>query len=412
MSNNQKAPRSTRDYVKLNRWVISNHLKTEKTKEKVAPDPNLITRFLHHKIFSWIYHYVKSRFVPRHKFMTYPKGGEDRGIYKMRAFSGSGPITVALASDWATDTTESRQIGASIKNHCPDYSIHLGDTYFVGTPEEMERNFQPDSSSWPYGKVGSFALAGNHEMYSNGNPYFDTLLKWMGIYFPKRIIQKTSYICLENGYWRIIGLDTGFRSVSIPFLETLISKSDLRSEELEWLTNDLKIDVVNKGLLFLTHHQPISAFSRGYPSAGRQLGHITGPDRKALWFWGHEHRFAIYGKNSFPGGITFYGRCIGHGGMPIELEKNPEKVFPEDKNLVLYDNRLRKEIENTGLGYNGYALLRIDEANLVIEYHDEQQHILSEKWFYNIKTQCIEGVDIEIHNGQLEMIKNINQAIN
>lgn len=343
--------------------------------------------------------------------MTYPVDGEDKGIYKMESQAGKGLVTIALVSDWATDTNESRLIGNRIKDHHPDYTIHMGDTYFVGTPEEVERNFNPNNSPWPFGAVGSFALAGNHEMYSNGNPYFDTLISWMGLFHPERVVQKTSYVCLENDYWRIIGLDTGFRSVGIPFLEPLISKSDLRNEELDWLCDVLNLKDDNKGLIFLTHHQPVSAFSRSYKSTGRQLSKITGAGRKVLWFWGHEHRYAIYGKNSIPDGMSFYGRCIGHGGMPIELEKHPEQISPDEKNLVLYDNRYRVQIGKADLGHNGFALLRIDGATLVIEYYDEQHLLVTEKWRYNQQEQCIEGQAIDVHQEGLELIREVGKAI-
>src|SRR2546430_1465408 len=95
--------------------------------------------------------------------------------------------------------SESDEIGNEIATmHQSDYSIHLGDTYYVGAPFEIKNNFERNNSSWYYGTVGSFALTGNHEMYSNGKPYFETLLPMMGLFRPTRIPQKASYFCLEN----------------------------------------------------------------------------------------------------------------------------------------------------------------------------------------------------------------------
>jgi hypothetical protein len=407
----RSAGRKTHDYVKLSRWVYSNHYKTEKTKPKEGPPPNPISRFLHNRIFLWAYHYIKSRIGPRHKFMAYPEQGEQKGIYQMECFSDRDFTTIALVSDWATDTEESRAIGLKVDKHEADYTIHLGDTYFVGTHKEIQQSFDPANSFWPYGEIGSFALPGNHEMYSNGDPYYHSLLPWMGLHYPKRLPQQASYVCLENDYWRIIGLDTGYRSVSIPLLEMMISHADLHHEELEWLNHDLKLREDNRGLIFLTHHQNVSSFSRNYPVPGQQLGEIIGSDRKVLWFWGHEHRFAMYGKYAPPDGVSSYGRCIGHGGMPIDLEKHPEKIKPDEKNLVLYDNRPRTQINNTDLGHNGYALLKIDQANLEVEYYDEHQMLVAEQWVYNTQTKSIEGKDIKAYHDQLEKIRDIQQAI-
>jgi hypothetical protein len=205
-----------------------------------------------------------------------------------------------------------------VTRHQPDYTIHLGDTYYVGDKKEIRNNFLPNASFWPYGNVGSFALNGNHEMYSNGYGFFDELLPWMGLYHSKPVKQKASYFCLENEHWQIIGLDTGYRSVGIPILELLFSKADLRPEIIKWLKEELKVEDSNRGVVLLTHHQHTSAFDKTYPAAARQLAEVFGK-RKVLWFWGHEHRLALYGQFKTDGGITAYGRCIGHGGMPVSL---------------------------------------------------------------------------------------------
>ncbi|HKG69359.1 MAG TPA: metallophosphoesterase, partial [Segetibacter sp.] len=320
---NRIPTRDINDYKGLKRSVAQNHFRVEDKKAKEHRSTNVLEMFLKSKWILWLYHYIKSRFGPRHKFQTY-EGSADKGIYKLHSANNSA-VKIALAADWGTDTAESQQVGLAIAKQRPDYTIHLGDTYYVGAPHEIENNFKPGNSFWPYGSVGSFALTGNHEMYSNGDPYYDILLKYMGLYTPDRIVQKTSYFCLENDYWRIIGLDTGYRSVGIPLIEILFSNADLRPEVIKWLENDVRIKEDNRGIIFLTHHQYFSAFESGYPKAAAQLQKIIGKNRKVLWFWGHEHRFAIYGKHSLNNGITAYGRCIGHGGMPASVFNEQRK---------------------------------------------------------------------------------------
>jgi hypothetical protein len=54
-----------------------------------------------------------------------------------------------------------------------------------------------------------------------------------------------------------------------------------------------------------------------YPKPAKQLAEFFfGP---ALWFWGHEHRMAINEEFGIDGGIRAFGRCVGHGGMPVDL---------------------------------------------------------------------------------------------
>lgn len=406
---NKIAGRSSTDYKSMNRFVLSSHLKTELTKPPRQAS-NLLDSFLHSKWINWLKHYTKSRFGPRHKFVSYRSGSEN-GVFSMDQLSKEKTVTIALLSDWGTDTVESMNIGKAVHTHAPDYSIHMGDTYYVGTHDELRQNFDPNNSCWPYGSVGSFALPGNHEMYSNGDPYYHTLLPWMGLKLPFRRDQQASYICLENEYWTIIGLDTGYRSVSFPFLEVVTSKADLRPEVMDWLQNELKIKDLKKGIIILTHHQNVSSFSKSYRRAGKQLNSLIGPDRKVLWFWGHEHRFAMYGRNGDKDGIAAFGRCIGNGGMPSDCAEKPNKERAETDKLVLYDNRCRTTIGKLDIGHNGYALLKLSNENLQVEYYDEKSLLVTERWMYDSTINEIIGKSIVINNNKLSMVNNANMAI-
>src|SRR5260370_37392987 len=129
------------------------------------------------------------------------------------------------------------------EKYAPHYTVHLGDIYYVGEKDEVEGTClgqQPADKSftpcrWPLGSVGSFALNGNHEMYALGNAYFDVFLPTLGM---RTTVggnpsgQKASFLCLENDFWRVIGLDTGYNSIGIPLVEYLFTPScKLRKEE-------------------------------------------------------------------------------------------------------------------------------------------------------------------------------------
>src|SRR5829696_7885736 len=67
------------------------------------------------------------------KYQRYIKPELNNGIFRMPNEPGK-EITIALLSDWASDTFESHNIGDLAREN--DYSIHLGDTYYVGNSKE------------------------------------------------------------------------------------------------------------------------------------------------------------------------------------------------------------------------------------------------------------------------------------
>jgi 3',5'-cyclic AMP phosphodiesterase CpdA len=212
-------------------------------------------------------------------------------------------------------------------------------------------------------------LNGNHEMYSGGGAYFRTALPAFG--------QETSYFCLENAHWRIIGLDTGYYAKSFPFLELILDFIRLHAATRRWLKDVVFADGADRRpVILLSHHQWFSAFDKEY----RRMGDALRPflDRVLLWFWGHEHRFAGYAPFGFDG-ATVRARCIGHGGMPVELGG---KIKNPDRPLVFSDEREATKVDGEGIGYCGFALLRLDGPDLVVEYRDEtnKQVLLEERW--------------------------------
>jgi hypothetical protein len=172
----QKA-KKTEKLVSMGHSQAESHVRTqqeeyEKHVQQTSNVTNVISQFFKTNLFGFAWHYLKSRFGPRHSYQYYPAHG-DSGIYRLQAsLPSSEGVTLALLSDWASDTEESDRIGHLVAKNLPDYTIHLGDVYFVGAPSEIEANFTAPYASWYYGPSGSLALSGNHEMYSNGNAFF------------------------------------------------------------------------------------------------------------------------------------------------------------------------------------------------------------------------------------------------
>lgn len=345
-------------FTNLSRLAPLNHLRSIAPKMKaVAPGVPIthspIGVYSPSNLWAWVTKVGKYWFTKKHPFKTYSIASD--GVHVI-----GNQIKISIAGDWGTGTDEAAAVAAQIEVFTPDYSIHLGDVYYVGSQSEVNENFLGIKSSvfepvtWPLGKLGTFALAGNHDMYSNGSAYFDMLLPKIG--------QAASFFCLQNDYWRIIGLDTGYNSTGMeiwPFKPNC----KLPEELVTWLASlDLKNKNDSRGIILLSHHQPFSAFEREYPTPAKQLATLI--DRPVLWFWGHEHRLTIYKNQENVKGLTILGRCIGHGGMPIELKTS------KDKRTFLTDNRLYSNGEGLKIGYNGFANFIFNDANLSVEYRD------------------------------------------
>jgi hypothetical protein len=340
---------------------------------------NTIGAFLPQNWWKWISSYVSHRLGPRHDVMTY--GGNDRGIYRLD--DEAGVTRLAIVGDWGTGTDEANEVAEQVKAFRAHYTIHLGDVYYVGDEKEVrenclnERMTEYEPCLWPHGSSGSFAMNGNHEMYARGMAYFDVFLPRLGLSTGTR--QQASFFCLENDYWRFIALDTGYNSVKIPILEKIPiwpfhADCALPKELIAWLERDVQPKKDRRALVLLSHHQYYSSFESGYTRPAKQLKPFL--DRPVLWLWGHEHRLAIYDLHAEVDGVPAYGRCLGHGGMPVEFQ-NPKRGLP----LLFYDQRRYQNDEDLNIGFNGHANVTVEAASLKIDYVDLKGNLVfSEHW--------------------------------
>lgn len=373
---------------------------------KTKYDP--LNAFLPSHLAAWIPHVARYWFHKKHPFRDYTTSGKGTGIYPI-----AERTTLSLIGDWATGTDEAQKVANCVQQFNPDYTVHLGDIYFVGDECEIRENFLGEKTSpyppvkWPMGKLGSFALSGNHEMYARGNGYYDTILPKMGLRKSGAEWgdgQWASFFCMETKYWRIIALDTGYNATGfdwgkLPVFEKskFIRKSvhfkprcQFPDTLLEWLRDTVNPGGDNRGLLIVTHHGCYSAFSDWYQVPAKQLAQII--HRPVLWFWGHEHKLTIYGRSSVPGGIEAHGRCIGHGGMPVERGHLPDIECP----WLAWDNRRYHNGEKIDVGFNGHANLSLDGPGLHIDYVDlNGALLLTEDWTIDIGSGELHGPNLK-----------------
>jgi len=369
-SQHSKEKRSLQDLEGLPRSAARSlwRSRTEEVPHEERSGVGLLSK----RFLPWLWNYLKVALLPRERFREYGAPLSSRpGIYRL-----PNDCVVALASDWGTGTASAYRVRDGIVAANPHVTIHLGDVYYSGTTREF-RDYFLGAEDWPRGSLrpadsahaaGTYALNANHEMYSGGAGYFNAALP--------ALQQETSYFCLENDHWRILAVDSGYYAKSFPFLELIVDFIRLHKSVRRWLREVVFADSSDRRpVILLSHHQWFSAFDSEYKRLGKHLAPYM--DRVLLWFWGHEHRFAGYAPFGF-GSASVRARCIGHGGMPIELG---DKIERQDRPLVFSDTRRAGRLDDVDIGFCGYAVLRFAGPALHIEYLDEHQtRLLEERW--------------------------------
>jgi hypothetical protein len=342
------------------------------------------------QFWKWVFPYLRDFMHKDAPYATYPAG--KTGIFSVPVPPEGGPLRVAVAADWGTGTLEAATVAANMKASSPHYTLHLGDVYYMGETAEIDENClgRPTKNYkgvyWPTGSLGSFALMGNHEMYSGGQGYFRTFLDTLGLLNADKTVkdaQSAGYFCLETAHWLVLGLDTGYHSGGLPAFTEIpgvnripFLNADARFDDkmIAWLKQTIARvqpeSLAKKPVLLLTHHQPMSSFQTAFTKPAEQLarlGFLNG--QEFVWLSGHEHRLTVYDKQTVANSLKAYPRCIGHGGMPVEVTA----LSQPDSRILYYDPRqhpIDERDPKTMVGYNGHVVLLFEDNKLTIEYHD------------------------------------------
>jgi hypothetical protein len=189
----------------------------------------------------------------------------------------------------------------------------------------------------------------------------------------------------------------------------------LHDDLMKWLSRvlpseprDADSETIVPALILLSHHEYYSSFDDWYPMPAQQLRDVISPDRPVLWFWGHEHRVALYDCFETGDGIQAFGRCIGHGGMPVDRDALPDIT---DCNCVLYDDRRYKTDEDIDVGYNGFITLEFDGPTLDVHYYDLfNTLLLTERWISDgkgrLKGPEFRNVGLDLRQNDPAYIRN------
>jgi len=291
--------------------------------------------------------------------------------------NGGSPVTdyiISAIADWGSGTCAAKVVGKIAAAEKPQMTIHMGDVYFVATPEQYQTNILGKAKNqyqqgvaFPKGSVITYLQMGNHELISGCKGLYVDGFSYTG--------QQTTYAAWQTDSWRIISLDTGRLCYSshmgVRDVEFGTTDAPLPDEVVDWLVNTVQLGDPNdkRGILLLSHHQPYDAFSTSYMGAANQLNKILPKGKQVLWLYGHDHMLALYKKMQLEGtDFVIYPRLIGIGGFPNILA-SPKKT----DGLVAYDFRTYQAIPDDdgnaqNVGFNGYAKLTITGNKLDISY--------------------------------------------
>jgi hypothetical protein len=271
--------------------------------------------------------------------------------------------TIAIVGDWGTGQPEALAVLEAVASKNPQVVIHLGDVYYSGTDPEQQQYFFDNwcrilgltvdgdrnvTSTTPR----TFSLAGNHDMYCGGGPYYKVI---------QQLGQKASFFCLRNQHWQFIGLDTGYYD-HFPGGPC----THLAPGQPEWLADKVNNNGGRKTVL-LSHHQLFSNSETFDPKDGSPKG-STNPTlmkeveavlpKLNLWLWGHQHEFVAYSDTRVK------ARCIGHGAYPVGISE-----IGETSDSIPLDKKIAVAQHGDDFWDNGYALIKLNGANATVTYY-------------------------------------------
>jgi len=280
--------------------------------------------------------------------------------------------TIAMTGDWGTGDASSRGIAQRMTDLKPDHTIHLGDIYYAGAENEVRNKFL---ALWPAGispSAPSFALNGNHEMYSGGVGYFQVALN-----DPRfKAQQGLSYFSLQNDYWTIIALDTAYFARDF-YLDGVIDP-DLQLQWMATLTQAAR--QAGRRVILLTHHAGVDVEPAGsgvkvtVANLWNQVLHAMGggPD---YWYWGHVHAGYALAPVALAGGRNLMARCVGHCGVPRLPFGAESGLGGNGFELQWGENRKANDVEEPSRALNGFLVLRLRGDQIVEEFVDENGNL-------------------------------------
>lgn len=289
--------------------------------------------------------------------------------------------TIVLLGDGGASNSAAKSVTRQIRALNPDICVHLGDIYYAGQDNEAEEflNLWPlaDAATGKITSHSSFAMNGNHEMFSGGRAYFNRVLFAFG--------QPASYFGLRNSNWQFLACDTAYID------GRLLSPADAQpidervGSQWTWLVDKIKGNSTQQTIL-LSHHQPISAFAaentegRPLTQDATKLFDAAGIQNVFGWFFGHEHQCTIYDDSQ----TGYKARLIGNGCVPHA----PPTATKPDQGCAPF-TAMNHGKNALGDALSGFVLLKLEGPTISIQYVNEDgTPFFSEVWTKTAQAQA------------------------
>jgi 3',5'-cyclic AMP phosphodiesterase CpdA len=261
------------------------------------------------------------------------------------------------------------EVRAGLEQQREVHVIHLGDVYFAGEADEYQRHVLADGW-WPVTGdqavqgVGSWSLAGNHDLYGGAHAYFTVLLA-----DPRFRLQRsadgapTSWFRLRAGAWDVVGLDSSWNDDPFEQGQIGLLQDPQAARLAEWVA-----DGEPRPRLLLSHHQLQTVYDNrlrkvldaGHvPPLHAKLAPLVGSGAVTAWIWGHEHRCLAFEhpQVAFP-------RCLGHGGQL--LQAHAPGTHPPAPGT--WEETASFPKAGRDWGAFGFAVLDVDGPEIAVRY--------------------------------------------
>jgi hypothetical protein len=281
---------------------------------------------------------------------------------------------VVIVGDWGTGLPRAQEVAKFMAQEVSEalaegreaHVIHLGDIYYSGLKGEVRRHvlapgMWPVSAEQASAGVTSWSLNGNHDMYSGGFGYFETLLGDERFSRQRSPDGKaTSFFRLRSPSWDFLALDTSWDTdvLSSGFVGVL---QDPQAEFAQRVAGESA-----RKLMLLSHHQLLSVYDKEDigPTLEKKLAPVLDGGRVTAWLWGHEHRCMGFEEAK----QVKISRCIGHGGVPVLMEHKPGDPIPSPGE---WEERDFSEYRGEHWGRIGFAVLDLAGPQIKMRYRNE-----------------------------------------
>ncbi len=284
----------------------------------------------------------------------------------------SDSARLVVVGDWGTGLPRAQavagymaeEVAAALGQGRQAHVIHLGDVYYSGLPSEVERHvlaYWPVTPDQAESGVTSWSLNGNHDMYSGGFGYYETLLG-----DPRFAAQHsadgaaTSFFHLTAPSWDFVALDTSWNTDVL----SMGAVGVLQDPQAEFAASVAAAS--GRKLVLMSHHQLVSAYDPSDlgPELLSKLEPVLKDSRVTAWWWGHEHRCMGFEPAR---GVQF-PRCLGHGGVPVLQTHAPGDPIPPPGQ---WEMRQFLEADGDHWARFGFAVLDLDGDRIEVRYRDD-----------------------------------------